>query len=90
MDTVYPLLGTALLLSFVICCVASGLLQVSAWFRHTKEGAPVTIRALKDPEPYFDEIGVRQIRLARQLLLVGGVAYLSYGVLIVVASVMAG
>lgn len=76
-----------LVFSFVTCCVLSAALQVLAWSRHAREGVPVSLRALWRPEGYFDEIGLRQIRLARLLLSVGGVAYLSYGLLTVIANV---
>lgn len=79
--------ASTLVTSFVLCCVVSGLLQVIAWSRHTREGVPVSLRALWRPEAYFDPIGQRQILLARRLLTVGAVAYLSYGVLLVLSSV---
>jgi hypothetical protein len=78
----FALLSTALVFSFVICCVVSAALQIIAWSRHALEGVPVTLKALWKPEGYFDEIGLHQIRLARRLLTVGGVAYLTYGMLI--------
>lgn len=84
------ILSTALVFSFVICCVVSAALQIIAWSRHAKEGAPVTVRALWKPEGYFDEIGLHQIRLARRLLMVGGVAYLTYGMLIIASNVWSG
>lgn len=77
------LISTALVFSFIICCVVSAALQIMAWSRHSLEGMPVTVRALWKPEGYFDEIGLHQIRLARRLLTVGGVAYLTYGGLII-------
>lgn len=87
MSAVLELLSTALLLSFVLCCVVSGVLQVFAWSRHSREGAPVSLRALVEPGRYFDEIGCRQMQVARRLLTVGGVAYLSYGVLLIAITV---
>jgi hypothetical protein len=84
MDVALEILGTALLLSFVLCCVASGFLQVRAWGRHARSDVAVSLRALRDPAPYFDEIGQRQMLLARRLLTVGGVAYVTYGLLIIV------
>jgi len=81
------LLANALVFSFVICCIVSAALQIIAWWRHSKEGVPVTVRALWRPEGYFDEIGLHQIRLARRLLTIGGIAYLGYGVLLIVASI---
>lgn len=73
--------GAGLVLTFIGCCVASAMLQIVAWTRHAREGVPVTLRALWKPEEHFDPVGVRQITLARSLLTVGGVAYLSFGVL---------
>jgi len=84
------LLSSTLVFSFIICCVVSAVLQIFAWSRHSKAGAPVTIRALWKPEGYFDEVGLHQIRLARRLLTVGGVAYLSYGFLVVATSILRG
>jgi hypothetical protein len=88
MPLLLRVLGTALLLSFVLCCVVSGLLQVLAWSRHAREGVPVSLRALRHPEGFFDPVGLRQILLARRLLTVGAVAYLSYGVLVLVENVL--
>jgi hypothetical protein len=81
------LLSNALVFSFIICCVVSAALQILAWSRHSKEGMPVTVRALWKPEGYFDEIGMHQIRLARRLLTVGAMAYLGYGLLLIIESV---
>ena len=86
--TLLDLLVTAFILSFVFCCVVSGILQLLAWTRHAREGVAPSVRALWRPEEYFDPIGLRQISLARRLLTIGGVAYLSYGVLMVVATVL--
>ena len=88
MATIFDLLVTAFVLSFVFCCIVSGILQLLAWTRHARAGVPVSLRALWRPEEYFDPIGLRQIALARRLLTIGGVAYLSYGVLVVVANVL--
>lgn len=84
METFVELLGTTLFFSFVLCCAASGFLQVRAWGRHARPDVPVSLRALRDPAPYFDEIGYQQMLLARRLLTVGGVAYVTYGLLIIV------
>ena len=86
MSTAMQILSTALLLSFVMCCVVSGILQVFAWSRHAREGAPVSLRALREPEQYFDPVGTRQVQLARRLLTVGGAAYLTYGFLILAST----
>lgn len=83
------LLSTTLLFAFVICCVVSAVLQILAWSRHSREGVSVSLRALWKPEGYFDEVGRRQIELARRLLTVGGMAYLLFGALLVVAQVTA-
>jgi hypothetical protein len=87
MSTLVAVLASTLVFCFVICCVVSAALQILAWSRHAREGAPVTLKALWRPEGYFDEIGMRQIVLARRLLTVGGWAYLTYGLLIVVSNV---
>ena len=84
MATVLDVLATALLLSFVFCCAGSGLLQVRAWGKHARPGTPVSLRALREPGAYFDSIGHRQMLLARRLLVVGGVAYVTYGLLLLV------
>ena len=87
---IVSVLASALVFSFVICCLVSAVLQILAWARHAREGVPVSLRALWRPEGYFDEIGLHQIQLARRLLTVGGIAYLSYGFLIVVTTVLGG
>ena len=89
MADVVGVLASALLLSFVLSCVFSGVLQVFAWSRHAREGVVPSLRALWRPDGYLDPIGVRQIRIARSLLIVGVVAYLSYGILIAVVGVVA-
>lgn len=86
METFLEFLMTALLLSFVLCCATSGFLQVRAWGRHALPGVPVSLRALKEPERFFDSIGLRQMLLARRLLTIGGIAYVSYGILIIVSN----
>jgi hypothetical protein len=87
MGTAINVLAGALVFAFVLCCVVSGLLQVIAWSRHARRDAAVSFRAMLHPERYFDAVGQRQIVLARSMLVVGGVAYLSYGVLVVALSV---
>lgn len=86
---VLEILGSTLLLTFLACAVASGALQLLAWTRHAREGAPVRLGALWRPHGYFDEVGLRQMLLARTLMLVGIVAYLSYGVLLLLAQTFA-
>ena len=78
-QTLLSLASTTLLFVFVGCCAASGMLQASAWMRHTREGVPASPRALFEPERYFDEIGLRQIVLSRWLVTLGAVAYLGFG-----------
>ncbi|HET7322408.1 MAG TPA: hypothetical protein VFI96_07950, partial [Longimicrobiaceae bacterium] len=71
METLVVILARALILSFVLCCVFSGMIQVFAWSRHAREGATVSLRALRHPEGYFDAIGQRQMGVARALLVLG-------------------
>lgn len=71
----------------MMCCLVSALLQIVAWTRHSLEGVPITVKALWAPERYFDDVGLRQIRLARRMLKIGGVAYLAYGALIIFSTV---
>lgn len=82
--------GTALLLCFLACALGSALLQLLAWTRHAREGVPVSLRALWKPEGYFDPVGLNQMRLARRLMLVGIVAYLSYGVVLLMVQTFGG
>ncbi len=82
--------ASGLLLTFMACCIASAALQVMAWTRHAREGVRVDLRGLWKPEGYFDETGMHQMRIARWALLIGGVMYLSYGVLAILAGAMAG
>ena len=72
--------------SFVACCVASALLQLGAWTRHKKEGVPINPGAVWKPEGSFDDIGLFQMRLAKRVLIIGIVLWLSYGVLMIVTS----
>jgi hypothetical protein len=83
------LLGSGLLLTFLACAVASGALQLLAWTRHAREGVPVSVKALWRPHGRFDEIGLRQMLLARTLMVVGIISYLSYGVLLLIAQTFA-
>jgi len=82
-------LSTLLFTTFVVCCTVAAVLQILAWSRHSLPEVGVSFRALWRPEGYFDAVGVRQIRMARVLLAVGGVAYLSLGLLILVVNVTA-
>lgn len=84
MSTASELLASALLFSFITCCVVSGGLQILAWTRHAREDASVSLRALVDPAAYFDQVGLRQIHVAKRLITVGAVAYAGYvGVMLV-------
>ena len=86
MEKLVPLLAATLFLSFVVCCLGSALLQLLAWWRHSLEGSAVSMKALWKPEGHFDEVGLMQMRLAKRLILLGAVAYLSYGVLMFAAA----
>jgi hypothetical protein len=88
MADVVNVLASALLLSFFVSCVSSGVLQVIAWSRHAREGVVPSLRALWRPDGHLDAVGVRQIRVARSLLILGVVAYLSYGILLAVAGMV--
>jgi hypothetical protein len=81
--------GTLLFFSFIACCVASALLQVLAWTRHKREGVPVNPGALWKPEGFFDPIGLYQMKVAKRALIIGGVMYLSYGLLMIVSQTAA-
>lgn len=82
MSPAVEMVTNTLLFSFILCCVVSGMLQVLAWSRHAREGAGASLRAMLEPSAYFDEVGVRQIHLARRLLLVGAAAYVGYMVVV--------
>lgn len=86
MSTETEVLATALLFSFITCCVVSGGLQILAWARHSRKDASVSLRALIDPASYFDEVGLRQIELAKRLITVGAVAYAGYVALMLLAA----
>jgi hypothetical protein len=80
MSTPIKILAAGLLLGFFGCCVASALLQLLAW-RHVRPGQGPTVVGVWKPEHYFDEIGLRQMKLARWLLITGGVMFVSYVIL---------
>jgi hypothetical protein len=90
MEGTVDVLASALLLSFILSCVFSGVLQVLAWSRHARPGVLPSFRALWQPEGHLDDVGVRQIRIARALLILGIVAYLSYGLLVIVVGRVLG
>jgi hypothetical protein len=89
MTTLAKIVLASLLLAFYGCFVASAVLQFLAW-RHVRPGEGPTVRGVWKPDSYFDEVGLRQMRLARWLLIVGGVLFLSYFVMGRVFSAMAG
>jgi hypothetical protein len=66
----------------------STLLQLIAWTRHARQGVGVNPMAVWKPEGYFDGVGLRQMLIARRLLLMGLAGYLSVGVLFVVSRVL--
>jgi hypothetical protein len=82
------IIGNALVSCFIICCLVSAVLQVIAWTRHARAGHSANLRAIWKPENYFDEIGVRQMQLARKLLMLGTFAYLAFGGLLVASGIL--
>jgi hypothetical protein len=86
--TILNLMVVAFIFCFIFCCIVSGILQLLAWTRHSRAGVPISLRALRHPAEYFDPVGLRQIMLSRRLLAIGGVAYLSYGLMVIVANVL--
>ncbi|HVH13192.1 MAG TPA: hypothetical protein VM759_09080 [Longimicrobium sp.] len=80
MTTVARVILASLLLGFFACCVASAALQLLAW-RHVRPDQGPTVRGVWNPDGYFDETGLRQMRLARWLLIVGAVLFVSYVVM---------
>ena len=89
MTTIAKIVLASLLLAFYGCFVASAVLQFLAW-RHVRPGEGPTVRGVWKPDSYFDEVGLRQMRLARWLLIVGGVLFISYFIMGRVLSAMAG
>lgn len=85
---IIPLLAEAMILSFIVCCLLSAIIQGIAWTRHARVEGRISWRALWRAEEYFDEVGIRQMRLARMLLLTGGFAYLGYGALLIGGSIL--
>ena len=80
MSTLMKVVAASLLLGFFACCVASALLQLLAW-RHVRPGEGPTVVGVWKPENYFDEVGLRQMKIARWLLITGGVMFVSYVIL---------
>jgi hypothetical protein len=66
----------------------STLLQLIAWTRHARPGVGVNPMAVWKPQGYFDGVGLRQMLIARRLLLLGVAGYLSVGVLFLVSRVL--
>jgi hypothetical protein len=89
MSVLAKVILASMLLGFFACCVASALLQLLAW-RHVRPGQGPTVVGVWKPENYFDDVGLRQMKLARWLLILGGVLFVSYGVLGQVISKVAG
>jgi hypothetical protein len=89
MSTLFKVVAVSLLLGFFACCVASALLQFLAW-RHVRPGQGPTVVGVWKPDDYFDEVGLRQMKLARWLLITGGVMFLSYVILGRVAGAVSG
>lgn len=89
MNRIYELVSVGLFLSFAACCLASALLQMVAWSRHRLEDVPVSFRGLRNPDGYFDAVGIRQMLLARRLLLMGAIMYLSYGIFVALVQTFA-
>ena len=89
MSTLAKVILSATLLAFYGCFVASAVLQFLAW-RHVREGEGPTVRGVWKPDNYFDEVGLRQMRLARWLLIAGSVLFVSYFIMGRVLSAMAG
>lgn len=85
----FKVIAVALLLSFFACCVGSAVLQFLAW-NHVREGQGPTVRGLWKPDGFFDEVGERQMKLARWLLILGGVAFVSHIIVLRVAAEVAG
>jgi hypothetical protein len=89
MSTMAKVVLASMLLGFFACCVASALLQLLAW-RHVRPGQGPTVVGVWKPEHYFDDVGLRQMKLARWLLILGGVLFLSYVILGRVINGLAG
>lgn len=89
MTTVARVILASLLLAFYGCFIASAVLQFLAW-RHVRPDRGPTVRGVWKPDDYFDEIGLRQMKLARWLLIAGGVLFVSYFIVGRVFSALAG
>ena len=89
MTTLAKVILSAMLLAFYGCFVASAVLQFLAW-RHVRSDRGPTVVGVWKPDDYFDEVGLRQMKLARWLLITGGVMFLSYVILGRVVGAMSG
>lgn len=89
MSTIARVILASLLLGFFACCVASAALQFLAW-RHVRADRGPTVRGVWKPDDYFDPIGLRQMRLARAMLIIGGVLFISYFIMGRVFTTLAG
>jgi hypothetical protein len=86
--SVMGLAGAVMLVGSLGAATGSTFLQLVAWTRHARPGAAVSPMAVWKPAGHFDEVGLRQMLLARRLLIIGLAGYLSVGVLAVVARVL--
>ncbi|MBB4634932.1 hypothetical protein [Longimicrobium terrae] len=90
MSVLFKVLASTLLLSFFGCCVASAFLQLAAW-RHPADPAQgPTVAGVWKPEGRLNEIGIRQMKLARLMLILGGVSFVSFVIVRRVGAVMMG
>lgn len=88
MNVGFRVLAATLLLSFFGCFVASAVLQLVAW-RHARPGQGPTVRGVWKPDHFLDEVGQRQMRLARWLLIVGAVMFISHVIVLRLGMTMA-
>jgi hypothetical protein len=80
--------AAVMMLASLGAATGSTLLQLIAWTRHAREGVSVSPMAVWRPAGHFDEVGLRQMLLARRLLVMGLAGYLSVGVLFVASRVL--
>ncbi|HET6228872.1 MAG TPA: hypothetical protein VFE05_02270 [Longimicrobiaceae bacterium] len=85
------ILLSSLLLTSMGCAIGSALLQILAWTRHSRPGAQASVASVWKPRPeQFDDTGLRQMLLARRLIIVTMAAYLSYGVVMLLVQTFGG
>lgn len=82
------LVGAALMVAALGAATGSTFLQLVAWTKHARPGVAVNPLAVWKPAGYFDEVGLRQMLIARRLLVMGLAGYLSAGVLALAAHVV--